>query len=145
MGKVLIVEDEKSISDIIKYNLKKENHVVETSYDGQEGLDMGMSNEYDLILLDVMLPKVDGFTICKKLREKISTPIIILTARAEELDKVLGLELGADDYITKPFSMRELMARVKANIRRVEVDKEVKSNLANGRIKGKEIDRKSVV
>jgi two-component system response regulator VicR len=132
MGRILIVEDEKAISDIIKYNLKKENHAVETAYDGEDGYNKALNNEYDLILLDVMLPKMDGFTICKKLREKISTPIILLTARAEEVDKVLGLELGADDYMTKPFSMRELLARVKANIRRVEVDKERKKDAGKG-------------
>ena len=131
MGRILVVEDEKPISDIIKYNLKKENHIIETAYDGEEGLWKALANEYDLILLDVMLPKMDGFTICKKLREKISTPIILLTARAEEVDKILGLELGADDYITKPFSMRELLARVKANIRRVEVDKDSKKVTKN--------------
>jgi two-component system response regulator VicR len=132
MGRILVVEDEKAISDIIKYNLKKENHTVEAIYDGEEGYNKAFNNEYDLILLDVMLPKMDGFTICKKLREKISTPIILLTARAEEVDKVLGLELGADDYMTKPFSMRELLARVKANIRRVEVDKEKKKESGKG-------------
>lgn len=125
MGKILVVEDEKAISDIIKYNLKKESHDIDTAYDGEDGLNKALTNSYDLILLDVMLPKMDGLTVCRKVREKISTPIIILTARAEEVDKVLGLELGADDYITKPFSMRELIARVKANIRRVEVDKSI--------------------
>lgn len=131
MGKILVVEDEKAISDIIKYNLKKEAHDIDTAYDGEDGLNKALTNAYDLILLDVMLPKMDGLTVCRKVREKISTPIIILTAKAEELDKVLGLELGADDYMTKPFSMRELIARVKANIRRVEVDKNIEKGSIN--------------
>ncbi|WP_130863062.1 winged helix-turn-helix domain-containing protein [Bacilliculturomica massiliensis] len=119
--KVLIIEDEKSISDIIKFNLVKEGFSVETAYDGQEGLDKALSVEPDLILLDVMLPILDGFAVCKKVRETSAVPILMLTAKEEEVDKVLGLELGADDYITKPFGMRELVARIKANIRRTEL------------------------
>jgi len=119
--KVLIIEDEKSISDIIKFNLVKEGFSVETAYDGQEGLDKALSVEPDLILLDVMLPILDGFAVCKKVREASAVPILMLTAKEEEVDKVLGLELGADDYITKPFGMRELVARIKANIRRTEL------------------------
>ena len=117
--KILVVEDEKSISDIIKYNLEKEGFTVYTSYDGEDALEKQSSLDPDLVLLDVMLPKVDGFTVCKKVREKSAVPIIFLTAKEEEVDKVLGLELGADDYMTKPFGMRELLARIKANIRRV--------------------------
>ncbi|MDD2189753.1 MAG: winged helix-turn-helix domain-containing protein [Eubacteriales bacterium] len=119
--KVLIIEDEKSISDIIKFNLTKEGFDVETSYDGQEGLTKALSIKPDLILLDVMLPLMDGFQVCKKIRETSSIPILMLTAKEEEVDKVLGLELGADDYITKPFGMRELIARIKANIRRTDL------------------------
>ena len=119
--KVLIIEDEKSISDIIKFNLTKEGFEVETAYDGQDGLDKALSVNPDLILLDVMLPIMDGFQVCKKVRETNSVPIIMLTAKEEEVDKVLGLELGADDYITKPFGMRELIARIKANIRRTDL------------------------
>lgn len=119
--KVLIIEDEKSISDIIKFNLSKEGFEVETAYDGQDGLDKALSVNPDLILLDVMLPIMDGFQVCKKVRETNSVPIIMLTAKEEEVDKVLGLELGADDYITKPFGMRELIARIKANIRRTDL------------------------
>ncbi|MCR5481351.1 MAG: response regulator transcription factor [Clostridia bacterium] len=118
--KVLIVEDEKSISDIIKFNLEKEGFSVETAYDGEEGLKKALGISPSLILLDVMLPKMDGFEICKKVRETSTVPILMLTAKEEEVDKVLGLELGADDYITKPFGMRELIARIKANIRRVD-------------------------
>jgi len=119
MQKIAIIEDEKAISDIIKYNLEKEGYIVYTAYDGEEGLEVINKEKPDLIMLDIMMPKLDGFEVCKKVRQTISTPIIMLTARAEEIDKVLGLELGADDYITKPFGMRELIARVKANLRRV--------------------------
>ncbi len=118
MKKILIVEDEQAIIDIVEFNLIKEGYTVLCAMDGEEGLEMALKNQPDLILLDVMLPKMDGFQICKKVRETKSVPIIMLTAREEEADKVLGLEIGADDYITKPFSMKELMARVKANIRR---------------------------
>lgn len=118
--KILIIEDEVSISDIVKFNLLKEGYEVETAYDGEEGLKKALSAEYDLILLDIMLPYVDGFQVCRKVRETSSVPIIMVTAKEEEVDKVLGLELGADDYLTKPFGMRELIARVKANIRRTQ-------------------------
>lgn len=119
--RVLIVEDEKAISDIIKFNLKKENFEVEVAYDGQEGLEKALLIQPDLILLDVMLPSMDGFQVCKKVRASSTVPIIMLTAKEEEVDKVLGLELGADDYITKPFGMRELIARIKANLRRTDL------------------------
>ena len=115
---ILIVEDEKSISDILAYNLEKEGFEVAVAYDGLTGYNMAMEKEPDLILLDIMMPKMDGFTFCKKLRKTSEVPIIMLTARSEEVDKVLGLEIGADDYVTKPFSTRELMARVKANLRK---------------------------
>ena len=116
--KVLIIEDEKPISDIVRFNLTKEGFETDTAYDGEVGLELALKTDPDLILLDVMLPKMDGFEICRKVREKSNVPIIMLTAKEEEVDKVLGLELGADDYITKPFGLRELIARVKANIRR---------------------------
>ena len=116
--KVLIIEDEKPISDIVRFNLSKEGFETDTAYDGGEGLELALKTDPDLVLLDVMLPTMNGFDICKKIREKSNVPIIILTAKEEEVDKVLGLELGADDYITKPFGLRELIARVKANIRR---------------------------
>ena len=117
-ARVLVVDDEKNIVDIIKYNLKKEGYEVITAYDGEEAVKLNEENEPDLILLDIMMPKLDGYAACRKIREKYDTPIIMLTARAEEVDKVLGLELGAADYVTKPFGTRELMARVKANLRR---------------------------
>lgn len=116
--KVLVVDDEANIVNILAYNLKKNGYDVITAFDGAEGIKKAYSEEPDLILLDVMMPVVDGYEACRKIREKYQTPIIMLTARAEEVDKVLGLELGADDYVTKPFSIRELMARVKANLRR---------------------------
>lgn len=116
--KILVVDDEKNIVDIIAYNLKKEGYRVVTAANGEEAVFMAQSENPDLILLDVMMPKMDGYEACKRIREKKNTPIIMLTARAEEVDKVLGLELGADDYVTKPFGVRELMARVKANLRR---------------------------
>lgn len=120
--KILIVDDEKNIVDILKFNLKKEGLTTVEAYDGEQAMKMAQEEKPDLILLDVMLPRMDGFTVCRKLREKISTPIIMLTAKEDEVDKVLGLELGADDYITKPFSPRELIARVKANLRRTATD-----------------------
>ena len=119
---ILVIEDAAPIVEILKFNLTKSGYRVLTAFDGEEGYRLALSEKPDLILLDVMLPKMDGFEVCKKVREKQSTPIIMLTARDEEVDKVLGLELGADDYCTKPFSVRELMARVKANIRRTSAD-----------------------
>ena len=119
--KVLIIEDEKAISDIIKFNLAKEGFDIETAYDGETGLKKALEWKPDLILLDIMLPIMDGFQVCKKVREVSSVPILMLTAKEEEVDKVLGLELGADDYITKPFGMRELIARIKSNMRRTEM------------------------
>jgi two-component system response regulator VicR len=119
--RILIIEDETSISDIIKFNLEKEGYRVDTAYDGQNGLRKALEEAPDLILLDVMLPLMDGFEVCKRVRETSNTPILMLTAKEEEVDKVLGLELGADDYVTKPFGMRELIARIKANIRRTDV------------------------
>ncbi|MBQ5777768.1 MAG: response regulator transcription factor [Oscillospiraceae bacterium] len=116
--KILVVEDEKAIADILEFNLKKEGYSVICAYDGEAGLNAALGENPDLILLDVMLPKMDGFEVCKAVRKTSNVPIIMVTAREEEVDKVLGLELGADDYITKPFSMRELMARIKANVRR---------------------------
>ncbi|MDD4496097.1 MAG: response regulator, partial [Eubacteriales bacterium] len=116
--KILIVDDEANIVDILKYNLEKEGFSTIAAYDGEKGLELALGAKPDLVLLDLMLPKMDGFTVCRKIRESSAVPIVILTAKEEEVDKVLGLELGADDYITKPFSQRELMARVKANLRR---------------------------
>lgn len=118
MQRIGIIEDEKNISDMIKYNLEKEGYEVFTAYDGQEGLALVEKEQLDLLLLDIMLPHVDGLEICKKVRQTQEVPIIIISAKADEFDKVLALELGADDYVTKPFSMREVMARVRARLRR---------------------------
>lgn len=118
--KVLVVDDEKPISDIIKFNLEKEGYEPIVAYDGEEALEKVEAESPDLIILDLMLPKIDGLEVAKRVRAKHSTPIIMVTAKDSELDKVLGLELGADDYVTKPFSNRELVARVKANLRRQE-------------------------
>ena len=120
--KVLIVEDEQPIVEILKFNLEKEGYEVDYALDGVTGYNKAVTEDCDLILLDVMLPGMDGFEVCRKVREKSNIPIIMLTAREEEVDKVLGLELGADDYMTKPFSIRELTARVKANLRRISTD-----------------------
>jgi len=120
--KILIVDDEKNIVDILRFSLRKEGFSTIEAYDGEQAVELALSEKPDLILLDVMLPKMDGFTVCRKLRQSITTPILMLTAKEEEVDKVLGLELGADDYITKPFSQRELMARIKANIRRTALE-----------------------
>jgi len=125
--KVLVVDDEKNIVDIVVFNLNKEGYETIFAYDGEEGLKKALEEDPDIILLDIMMPKMDGFEVCKKVREKKDTPIIMLTARAEEVDKVLGLELGADDYVTKPFGVRELMARVKANIRRRDHNEDTSS------------------
>ena len=119
---VLIIEDEQPIIDILKFNLEKEGYSVFEAMDGATGLNYALSKNPDLVLLDVMLPQMDGFEVCRRIREKSMVPIIMLTAREEEVDKVLGLELGADDYMTKPFSIRELTARVKANLRRTAAE-----------------------
>lgn len=118
--RILVVDDERAIADIIKFNLEKEGYFVHTAYDGEEGIEKVHNNDIDLVILDVMMPKKDGFQVLKEIRQDYNIPVLMLTAKEEEVDKVLGLELGADDYITKPFSMRELVARVKSNLRRVD-------------------------
>ncbi len=118
METILVVDDEKPIVDILQYNLEKEGYRVITAYDGDEALQQVESELPDLILLDIMLPGKDGFTVCREIRQNKDIPIIMLTAKELEVDKVLGLELGADDYVTKPFSAREIIARVKAILRR---------------------------
>lgn len=117
-AKILIIEDEQPIAEIIKFNLEKEGYQVLIANNGELGLQMALSEAPDLILLDLMLPGMDGMDVCRLVRQQADMPILMLTAKDSELDKVLGLELGADDYITKPFSNRELLARVKANLRR---------------------------
>src|SRR5699024_10723200 len=116
--KILVVEDEKPISDILKFNLEKEGYTVVCAFDGNEAIELAEKENPDLILLDVKLPEKDGNEVCREVRKTMHMPIIMLTAKDSEIDKVLGLEFGADDYVTKPFSNRELIARVKANLRR---------------------------
>lgn len=134
MKKILVVDDERPISEIINFNLTKEGFEVHTAFDGEEAIEKVASVQPDLILLDLMLPKIDGLEVCRQVRKTNDVPIIMLTAKDSEIDKVLGLELGADDYITKPFSNRELIARVKANLRRLnsppsaQPEEEVKVN-----------------
>ncbi|WP_164670534.1 response regulator YycF [Virgibacillus doumboii] len=116
--KILVVDDEQPIADILKFNLEKEGYQVVVAYDGDEAIELADTEEPDLVLLDIMLPGKDGNEVCREIRKTQSMPILMLTAKDAEIDKVLGLELGADDYVTKPFSNRELIARVKANLRR---------------------------
>lgn len=119
---ILIVDDEKPIVDILMYNLKKEGYNLLEANDGETAVEIALRERPDLILLDIMLPKLDGLSVCRKVKNSYNVPIIMLSAKGEELDKILGLELGADDYITKPFSVRELVARVKANLRKTEAN-----------------------
>lgn len=116
--KILVVEDERKISQVIEINLMMAGYLCDVASDGEEGLRLALSGDYDLILLDLMLPKRDGFSVCREIRKTLSTPIIMVTAKEEEADKIMGLKLGADDYVTKPFSIKVLLARIKANIRR---------------------------
>ncbi|MDA3846989.1 MAG: response regulator YycF [Vallitaleaceae bacterium] len=122
--KILIVDDEKAIADILEFNLRREGYEIAVAYDGEQGVEQFRKMKPDIILLDIMMPKMDGLQVCKVIRNESNVPIIMLTAKAEEVDKVVGLEFGADDYVTKPFSVREVMARVKANLRRVVLDLE---------------------
>ena len=121
MKKILIVDDEKPISDIIKFNMTKEGYEVVTAFNGREALEQFEAEQPDIIILDLMLPEIDGLEVAKTIRKTSSVPIIMLSAKDSEFDKVIGLELGADDYVTKPFSNRELQARVKALLRRTDL------------------------
>lgn len=119
--KVLVVDDEQSIIDVLVYNLKKEGYETIEATDGITAVNIALEQKPDLMLLDIMLPKLDGLSVCKRVKNYLNIPILMLTAKDAEIDKIVGLELGADDYITKPFSVRELMARVKANLRKNEI------------------------
>jgi len=123
-SKILIVEDDKTLLDVLKYNLLKEGYGVVTATDGVQALEVAQREKPNFIVLDIMLPKLDGFEVCRILRKEMTVPILMLTAKTEEIDKVVGLELGADDYLTKPFSLRELLARIRAMLRRVEMTKQ---------------------
>ncbi|MCM3627656.1 response regulator YycF [Paenibacillus glycanilyticus] len=127
-GKILVVDDEQPIADILKFNLEKEGHQVICAFDGGEAVRLAFEEQPDLILLDLMLPVKDGMDVCREVRTRLHMPIIMLTAKDTEIDKVLGLELGADDYVTKPFSTRELLARVKAHLRRQQKTSEAASS-----------------
>lgn len=118
---ILVVDDEKMIRNLLNVNLTKEGYNVIEATDGAEGVEMAIEKKPDLILLDVMLPKLDGLSVCKKIKSRMNVPILMVTAKDNEVDKILGLELGADDYVTKPFSIRELIARIKANLRKAEI------------------------
>src|SRR5918911_5493793 len=120
-ARILLVDDEQSVQKLLAYPLRKEGYEVVPALDGEEALERCRGQNFDLVVLDVMLPKLDGFDVCRQIRAQSNVPIIMLTAKAEEFDKVLGLELGADDYITKPFSMREFRSRVKAVLRRADL------------------------
>ncbi len=128
--KILVIEDEPALQETLKYNLKRQGYDVQVAADGEKGIAQARKFHPHLILLDVMLPVMDGFEVCRVLRQEMNTPILMLTAKDDEIDRVIGLELGADDYITKPFSMRELLARVKAQLRRMRlIREEMESNL----------------
>ena len=118
---VLIVDDEQTIVDMLRYNLEKEGYKTLEANDGETAVAIALEQKPNLVLLDIMLPKMDGLTVCKRIRQTLNIPILMISAKDEEIDKILGVELGADDYITKPFSVRELMARVKANLRKAEI------------------------
>lgn len=122
--KILIVEDDNTLRETLAYNLTRQGYTVITTADGRSAISLAEHHHPELILLDVMLPGLDGMEVCRRLRQQMSTPILMLTARSDEVDKVVGLEMGADDYITKPFSMRELLARIKAQLRRVRLTRE---------------------
>ena len=124
---ILIVDDEQKIVDLLVHNLTREGYNTIEANDGQTAVDIALEKRPDLILLDVMLPRIDGLTVCKKIKNAYNVPILMVSAKDDELDKIVGLELGADDYITKPFSVREVVARVKANLRKVEVSMEAQS------------------
>ncbi len=127
--RILVVEDDPILRETLVYNLNRQNYQVEVAADGQIALDKARRYQPDLIVLDLMIPIIDGFEVCRILRNESNTPILILTARDDEIDRILGLELGADDYLTKPFSMREFLSRVKAHLRRVKLDRQEQPDL----------------
>ncbi len=147
MKQILIIEDDAEIIKLLEIHLTDLIYKTSKAMDGAEGLKMALENDYDLILLDLTLPSMDGIEICKKLRAKKNTPVIMLTAKSEEIDRVLGLEIGADDYITKPFSIRELLARIKAVMRRASTQKTDEENTSAITFEGLfiDIDKRKVV
>ena len=135
---ILIVDDEQKIVDLLVHNLTREGYNTIEANDGQTAVDIALEKRPDLILLDVMLPRIDGLTVCKKIKNAYNVPILMVSAKDDELDKIVGLELGADDYITKPFSVREVVARVKANLRKVETSMESQTVAQKNEIKKEE-------
>lgn len=136
MKKILVVDDEAPILELVRFNLEKEGFVVITASEGEDGLRRARSEAPDLVILDLMLPGIDGIEVCQQLRRETNVPVLMLTAKTEEFDRVLGLSVGADDYVTKPFSPRELVARVKAQLRRRDMDlEETRARDASGRIR----------
>ncbi|MBM3137737.1 MAG: response regulator transcription factor [Chloroflexi bacterium] len=127
--KILVVEDELTLQETLAYNLKNQGYLVDTAGDGPGAIEKAREGKPDLILLDIMLPGMDGFEVCRSIRREMTVPILMLTARDDEIDRVVGLEVGADDYLTKPFSMRELIARIKALLRRVRIMQEMNPNV----------------
>jgi len=140
VAKILIVEDDRNLLDTLKYNLRKEGYNAVAAFDGAEALDVARQEKPDLIILDIMLPKLSGFEVCRILRKEMTVPILMLTAKTEEVDKIVGLEIGADDYMTKPFSMRELLARLGAMLRRAEMAVQPPGGETVLKIDGLEID-----
>ena len=130
--RILVVDDEPSVTDLLAYNLRKALYDVQVAADGRAALRLAGEFQPDLILLDLMIPEVDGLDVCRELRKTSNVPVIMITARGEEIDRVIGLELGADDYVTKPFSVRELMARIKAVLRRAQNDNTEPSTIISG-------------
>ena len=142
MANILVVDDEPLIVKGLKFSLEQEGHIIDTSFDGNDALENIKSKDYDIILLDLMLPIIDGFEVCKKVRETSDVPIIILSAKGEDISKIKGLEIGADDYITKPFNIMELKARVNAILRRMEKSKKIVAQKHLGVITINYLDRK---
>ena len=136
MKKILLVEDDRTLSNTLSYNLRKEGYEVLRAFDGEEALNIALAHPPDLLILDIMLPRLSGLEVCRILRKKMNMPILILTAKVEETDRVVGLEMGADDYVTKPFSLRELLARVHALFRRTEMGVEKEDTIiTEGKLK----------
>jgi two-component system OmpR family response regulator len=139
LNKILVVDDDKNLLEVIKYNLSKEGYSVISAENGTQAIEIARQEKPDLIILDVMLPGIDGFEVCRILRKEMSLPILILSAKTDEIDKVVGLELGADDYIAKPFSVRELMARVRATLRRGQLTEQKTSSKTPDEVKARAI------
>ena len=142
---ILIVDDEKMILNLLSHNLEKEGYNVVEASDGLEAIDVAQEKKPNLILLDVMLPKLDGLSVCKRLKNMMNVPILMVTAKDDELDKILGLELGADDYITKPFNIRELLARVKANLRKYDIVSNMQKETKDEQVENKKAKRTNII